>query len=101
MQEKVQSNPDPELNVLPLSLYFLDQIHQNALTIFKRCSHRPAEGRERAKHYFQMLNIPTATNKALACGQTQPSTSTHQGPALHRHQRQHLFTHLSAFIQSV
>lgn len=46
------------INVLPLSLDFMDKINQNGeLTIFKRCSHRPIEGkRERERERNKIIS---------------------------------------------
>lgn len=47
MQRRVQIKSRAWMNVLPPRLHFMDKINQNGeLTIFKRCSHRPAEGKE-------------------------------------------------------
>lgn len=60
VQEEVKSKPELWINVLPLSLHFIDKMNQDCdLTVFKRCSHRPAEVRERRKiKLFPYPKIP-------------------------------------------
>lgn len=64
--EERSIGPGARINVLPLSLDFMDEINQNGeLTIFKRCSHGPAGDRERAIKLFPNSEHPHCYQQGL------------------------------------